>query len=780
MAESQQRGQMSDEELLKLIETLEEDALGSPVAAGAAVGSAMPADKQMTTLQVDQYNALNTFYARPNGTEIEGQSSVVLPEMRDTVMWELPLLMRIFTSGPICQFDPTGPQDVKAAALETAAVNHIFLRENNGFLIAHDAIMDARMLRNGYARVMVETRRTSQVITHTGLTQIELARLLSDKADEKVEILGQRQWQQDVEPQALGAPQMPAAPPQPGPPGQPGPPPQGAPMPPQAPPGALPPLVPMPVWDIKIRRTKEKRRIRIDCMPPEEMLVSAQCRGSLDESPFIQHHSYKTRSDLIETGYDEDEVNGIQAESEPSTELVPLARMVVTDQLAVADPSDRSMQTVCVRDIIIRCDYDGDGVAELRHVVLGHRTILANDEIDEVSYVGGTTTRMPHRHTGLSAYDDLGDIQAIKTDLARGMLGNARLVNNPPVAADFNRCAMEDLLVSRDGGVVRTNGPPGEIVMPFEYPFIGDKILPIMETVDSWREMRTGVGKDTVGVDMDALQDVTKGGQLAGMAAASLKIELKARLLAETLFAPLFCKIHSLIRKHPDTLGPFQHRGQWVQLDPLEWDERESCSPAVGLGSGQREEMRQNLMLLEQLQEKLFQAVMALPPPAYRCAWNSFTRACELLGFTQPEQYGVDPDSPEYAQIVQQRSQQAQQLNPAVQVAQIKNQGALQVAQTKLQQIQAQQFAEDQRMMLKLNTDALAGQAGHLQGVQAQALDHAHAASQAAQDRQTEVLLAVAKMLAPIVASQLKGDPGADAGQILASDTRSATAGGLS
>src|SRR5690242_11600104 len=184
---------MTDAELLALIANYEKAALGSQVAAGATVGTTYYSSSQlMTTLEIDRFNALNMYYARPLGNEVENSSTVVIPELRDTVEWIMPQLMRIFAAARTpCVFDPENEADVDQAELETQAVRHVFFAENEGFMVLHDYLKDALLLRNAYIKVYLETRQKVTVERYSGLTQVELAEVLADGRDETIKVLEQ-------------------------------------------------------------------------------------------------------------------------------------------------------------------------------------------------------------------------------------------------------------------------------------------------------------------------------------------------------------------------------------------------------------------------------------------------------------------------------------------------------------------------------------------------------------------------------------------------------------
>lgn len=733
---------MTDDELLQLIAVQEKASLGSSESPGATVGSTYySSTSTMTTLEIDRFNALNFYFARPLGNEIENSSSVVLPELRDTVEWIMPQLMRIFAAAHTpCVFDPEGAEDVEQAALETEAVRHVFMSQNEGFFVLHDLCKDALLLRNGYVKVYWEDRTTSNVERYSGLTEMEVSTLLSDKADETVEILSQREYQVDMPPQANPQPTGQQGPQMPG--GQP------------APAMAIPAVATtmsaaVTVFDLEIRRTKKCGRVCVECVPPEEMLVSPKARTNLDAAPFSCHKTLKTRSELISDGYDRDVIDSLTPGKPRWLEMDALARDVVVDQMSVEQgATDKAMQDIEVRDVAIKVDYDGDGIAELRRVLVAGDKIIENEEIPEVPFASAVPKRMPHRHTGISLYDELADIQVIKSELVRQGLNNLRLAQNGRVAVDWTKCNLSDLMDSRAGGIVRTNGPPANILMPFQHPSnLMEQVVPMMQYVDTWREFRTGVGKDTVGIDADALQNVTKGGQLAGMAAAGLKIEMIARCLAEGI-KDVFLKIRALMVRHQNQAMQFQMAGKWVTVDPTQWRDRTRVSANVGLGSGTREEARANLLLLGQMQEKL--APMGLIAPQH--AYATFKTGVPLLGFEHPEQFAFDPASDEYKQWV---AQHPPQPNPAVVAAQTRLQATQVQAQAGVQKAQIAEQAASQRAQAEV----------------------VHSAIQSKEDRMVnlagldmQAFLAIAKIIAPIVAAQLKQDPSVNAGQVLRED----------
>jgi len=85
-------------------------------------------------LQEERTEALDYYFGKPMGNEVEGRSQVVYRTVWDTVEWIKPQLSDIFTSGnEIVQFKPRSPDDVKAAEQESDYVSHVIQERNPWF-----------------------------------------------------------------------------------------------------------------------------------------------------------------------------------------------------------------------------------------------------------------------------------------------------------------------------------------------------------------------------------------------------------------------------------------------------------------------------------------------------------------------------------------------------------------------------------------------------------------------------------------------------------------------
>lgn len=615
--------------------------------------------------------ALDHYHGRPYGNEQEGRSQVVSKDLAEAVDWAMPAIMRVFTqSGSLGEFDPVGPEDEALAQQESDYVNQVIMKDNPGFMVLHDAVKDTLLLKNGYVKHgWNDTEKVSNE-EYEGLSLDQLTKLLQDLENDGAEVKVKAQETRQV---MIDSPQGP---------------------------------MPLEVFDIELQIKRKCGRVHIEAVPAEEVRVSKRCRGSLQESPFVEHVTVKTRSDLIEMGMPADFVNELPAYNERDNDQETYARNSLPDETQIDGMTiiDRSMDEIEYCEAYLRVDWDGDGVAELRKVVTVADRIPPgkewNEPIEAVPMTGFVAKRIPHRHVGESLDDELADLQEIKTVLLRQLLDNIYLTNNNQWLVNERVC-LTDFLQSTPGGVKRVQGlePVDGAVSPVMATPIVQQILPVVDYVDGIKESRTGISRASTGLDPDILKQSTKGAFMENLNRASQKIEMITRMLAESGIKEMVLQVHSLLIRHQDKPRMVQLRGSWVAINPQEWRERTDLTVRVGLGTGNEEEKREKLLLLSQLQDKLAQQFGMVGPQQ---AYAMFEDVTKTLGFDIPEKYAMAPNSPEFQQAMQQRNSQP---NPMLQAEQMKQQTEQQKMQMNAQLEQQKAQADLQQEQLRSQND---------------------------------------------------------------------------
>ena len=132
--------------------------------------------------------SMEYFYGEPFGNEEDGRSQVVVTDVQDTLMWMMPSLMRIFTAGDrVVKFVPEGPEDEDTAEQATKYVNHVFYKQNDGFMVLYNMFLDALMQKVGIVKHYWEEVEKTTTESYQNLTEQEYSLLQQDDELEVVE-----------------------------------------------------------------------------------------------------------------------------------------------------------------------------------------------------------------------------------------------------------------------------------------------------------------------------------------------------------------------------------------------------------------------------------------------------------------------------------------------------------------------------------------------------------------------------------------------------------------
>jgi hypothetical protein len=254
-----------------------------------------------------------------------------------------------------------------------------------------------------------------------------------------------------------------------------------------------------------------------------------------------------------------------------------------------------------------------------------------------------TPVIVTHRFFGRSIADLVMDIQRIKTALLRSILDNAYLAVNPRVEvseAHATETTLDDLLVSRPGGIVRTKMPGG--VNWQTVPAIASEIFPVLEYADATREWRTGVNRQAQGLDANALQNTSATAAMQVYNAAQARMKLIARIFAETGIRDLFSLLHAVIRRNGAQAATVRLRNQWVTVDPRDWKERNDLTINVGLGTGGKSERLAHVMAVINLQKEALAGGLT-NLVSVQNLYNSAAEVVKLVDLKNVDQFFTDP-----------------------------------------------------------------------------------------------------------------------------------------
>ena len=553
--------------------------------------------------------SLEYYLGMPLGNEQEGRSQVVSNDVLDTVESLMPSLMRIFTAGDnVFSCEGVGPEDDEMARQCSDYLNYIFYKENKGFVALYTAFKDALIQKNGILKVYWDDANKTEREEYTRLTDDEFNDLV---ADPEVKVKNHSEYEEPITDE-LGKE-----------------------------------LDKLTLHDVVINRTKLYGQVKIEPVPPEEFLIERRVKD-IDSANFVAHRTNKTRSELVEMGYDKDKVMSLPTGDSDYTREDKFVRHQNVDFSHGVQDGDKSSADILVHECYLRMDVNEDGKTELVKFLLagdGNFEILDMEEVDTIPFVSMTPVIMPHRFHGRSVSELVEDIQLIKSTVMRQMLDNMYLTNNNRVAVQDGQVAMDDLLTNRPGGIVRTKQPPQNVMMPIQAQPITEQASGMLAYLDSVKETRTGITRQSQGLDANTLNK-TATGQNQILTQSQMRMELIARIFAETGVKDLALKMFELVCKYQQKEKIVRIRGKYIPMRPFEWKDRINVTVQVGLGTGSKE---QQLILLNAILERQMQAINLQqnafgPMVNLRNIYNTLKKLIENAGLNGVEPYFMDPD----------------------------------------------------------------------------------------------------------------------------------------
>lgn len=623
-------------------------------------------------ISIEQNTALKYYRGDLYGDERSGKSQVVTTEVRDSIEWAVPSLVRSFynnVEGVV--FDPVTPDDEAHAKQATDYANFVVNKQNNGFLIFTTWLKDGLLQKLGAVKSFwEETTNWSLPQTFEGLSEDEF--ILRTAGDE-VDVLAhterflvqvytddnQLAWvPQDIAEETR----------------------------------LVPDVEPQAVHDIEIRVKETTGKIKIDVVPPEELIVSRDAKFNMEtggvDAALVGHRRKVTCSELVELGFDKNLVDELPDANPVHTATKSERWIKQTPSRDNRGDVDRSRREVDVYEIYINVDWDGDGVAELRKITFGgdgaDGVLLDNEEWDWNPFSVFTPIILPHVLHGLSLADLVMTYQRVKSTLWRQMLDNIYRTNSPQKLVDVGKVDVQAVARDEIGGMIPTENM--DAVRDLTTPFTAGASIPLIQIVDNMIESQVGVGKSTNGVNPEILQNTTATQANIANTAVQAKIEMMARTFGETGLKHLYKTILHLASKHAPRDTVVRLRNDWVPMDPTAWNPRMDVTINVGLGVGSREQQTAHLNNIAQKQEQILLALGPDNPLVnYENYHNTLTQLTNNAGLRNTHRYFTDPSEFVPPEQDQNLSPEEKKLQAEIQLKREKNAADIQLQREKMQ-----------------------------------------------------------------------------------------------
>lgn len=714
---------------------LTEDELKTLVALEARQSLGYTSSKLSAARQKAEYYYLGLAVGDLAAPEIDGRSSVVSTDVRDTIESMLPQLMVTFCGGDkVADFEATKPEDEQRASLATDYINYIFFKKNNGHAISYTWMKDALLQKNGIVKVWWDTRHEEKKEEYRALDQIELSQVMDDPeveiteqsaypdeddATQRAEALQgmAQQLQQAMQAAQQGNPQA-----------------QQAVQQMQQHMAQLQSQPPAMLYDITCKRKLSGGKICIENVPPEEFLISRGAKNIAD-AKFVGHRVERTLSELKSMGYKNID-NIATGDENQSTNMERIQRLSFNDENAYAsdefNESDESQRKVWVTEAYVRCDFDGDGISELRKVTIAGNELLDNEVVDFTPFVSITPVPLPHTFFGLSIADLGMETQKTKTSILRAQLDDLYLTVNGRYFAVEGQVNLDDLLTSRPGGIVRMK-QPGMAGNLNQGRGNASGAMQMMEYMQQDLENRTGWSRMSMGNSTAALNQTATSANIVTNK-ADMRVDLIARNFSEG-YVDLFKFILKLCCQYQNKKEMAKVAGQWTEIDPREWRNAFDININVGIGMGSKDQKIQHLMALIAQQEKVFPLGVANPEGIYEAS----AELAKLLGYKNGDAYFSDPSKQPPAPP--KPDPEAAKMQGMMQLEQMKAQTEIQKHQAELQQSSQAAEADAQRQMQieQYKQSVQAEQIRQQNIIEAQQATHEAELNSAAEERKSQM-----------------------------------------
>ncbi len=553
------------------------------------------------------------YFQRKRGDEVEGRSEIVSGDLSSMVEGNLSQMVEPLLAKRIAEFCPYAQEDEEQAQLESDCVHEMLFKRQNGFIEVTSAIKDAMLLRNAVVKVFVDERTFTSQVQRENVDPIVVEKVLEEIGKSaKVDVHA-------FDPET----------------------------------GKLSATV-----------TKVTRKFCVESIAPENFLFPKNWhRQDLEGIPACFERHVEPRSSLIERGFPRDKVAKLRRFNNPyqAASDARLPRNVTPHSL----PLDKSQELVEWYEGYVKMD-DGTGASELRRICFSSTPaiILEDEPADLVCYATGVIIINPHTFMGISLFDKLKSVQDTNTALNRGLLDNLNATSKNRLAALDGVVEEADLTDGRVNGAVRVKpGLVNDVRAAVAALAVPDTSGNILLNIEHMRRVRSEMGGASLDMATGQMQLNDRLGSQGLDRAYSVMEALAAfmtRVVAHTLIRQMYLVAHETLRTQWSGVVTFKRGKNWLQQEPSKWQVREAVTINMGASPAERTRIAAVLDALMHKMAELAAAGMEDVLVDVVGFYNCIVQWLRVNDIDIPEQYVIDPRSPQGTKALRDRAQSRQ------------------------------------------------------------------------------------------------------------------------
>jgi len=328
--------------------------------------------------------------------------------------------------------------------------------------------------------------------------------------------------------------------------------------------------------NVRVRREINKSRVKLELIPPENFRISRDAT-SIEDASFIGIQNSMTRSEIRKfypemaegiTNWDELTDAAAWTGSLDYAQDVAARKQITGQEYyqgsnSISETPLEASREITVTECWLHVDRDGDGIAELKHLIIAGSHILHEEDADQIPLADIVPIDIPHEFFGLSMADFTRSSTLASTAILRGFVENTYLTNYSPKLADPNVVDFSALQNMKPKQIIPTNGSPVGAVAQLPPEAISTGTVPLLEHLQMIKEQATGMSKAAQGLNDTLYVSGNSEQKLSAVqSAAQKRIQHIARRFAETGFKRLINGVYHTLKS--SIKGEFTYNMQGV------------------------------------------------------------------------------------------------------------------------------------------------------------------------------------------------------------------------
>ena len=475
--------------------------------------------------------------------------------------------------------------------------------------------------------------------------------------------------------------------------------------------------------DVRLRKRIDKSRIKLECIPPEAFRISNDAKD-IEDAAYVAIQQDMTKSDLRkyysewadeldENIWSELGVDGNWLGNSPYSQEIAARKEVVGQTYWQGMDSQgvyplEANSEVTVTESWLRVDRDGDGIAELKHIITAGNHILWEEDCDMIPLASIVPIDIPHEFYGLSMADFTRSSTLASTAILRGFVENTYLTNYSPKLADPNVVDFSALQNMKPKQIIPTNGNPTAAVQTLPPETISTGTVPLLEHLQLIKEQATGMSKAAQGLNDTLYVSGNSEQKLSAVqSAAQKRIQHIARRFAETGFKRLICGVYETMKKNMKGKQYYNQDGVYGSIDLAELPSKMDVEILLDIGENSNSNV---ISKLDKLGTQILPALnqqgagMVIKPEAPAVLATKLIEAMNLDSNDYLKDYTTDEFKQKAQQALQEQSQ-AMQAKQQVEQRKMEADASLAEANVGYTNAQAKNTMDDNARQLAVSID---------------------------------------------------------------------------